>query len=151
MTVLNWAGKYEQAIKIYEDGQYGEAPDYVKMNIAGAYYRLNLLDKVADIIIPLVENDNKEASLLLAQTYLRLDRIKEADDVYNELIIKYPDDMDIYLNRAQAAIAAANWSRAARDWTDVLNLYEKNPDDEKITKTADTGQFIGILYTYKKI
>lgn len=134
MTVLNWAGKYEQAIKIYEDGQYGEAPDYVKMNIAGAYYRLNLLDKVADIIIPLVENDNKEASLLLAQTYLRLDRIKEADDVYNELIIKYPDDMDIYLNRAQAAIAAANWSRAARDWTDVLNLYEKNPDDEKITK-----------------
>lgn len=134
MTVLNWAGKYEQAIKIYEDGQYGEAPDYVKMNIAGAYYRLNLLDKVADIIIPLVENDNKEASLLLAQTYLRLDRVKEADDVYNELIIKYPDDMDIYLNRAQAAIAAANWSRAARDWTDVLNLYEKNPDDEKITK-----------------
>lgn len=134
MTVLNWAGKYEQAIKIYEDGQYGEVPDYVKMNIAGAYYRLNLLDKVADIIIPLVENDNKEASLLLAQTYLRLDRIKEADDVYNELIIKYPDDMDIYLNRAQAAIAAANWSRAARDWTDVLNLYEKNPDDEKITK-----------------
>ena len=39
MTVLNWAGKYEQAIKIYEDGQYGEAPDYVKMNIAGAYYK----------------------------------------------------------------------------------------------------------------
>ena len=55
MTVLNWAGKYEQAIKIYEDGQYGEAPDYVKMNIAGAYYRLNLLDKVADIIIPLLK------------------------------------------------------------------------------------------------
>lgn len=134
MTVLNWAGKYEQTIKIYEDGHYSKAPDYVKMNVAGAYYRLDLLNKVEEIILPLVKDDNKEASLLLAQTYLKLNRIKKADDIYNELIIKYPNDMDIYLNRAQTSISVANWSRAVRDWTDVLNLYEKNPDNEKITK-----------------
>lgn len=134
MTILNWAGKYEEAVDVYENGKYDDVPDYVKINIAGAYYRLNLFENTEEIIQSLAKEGNKEAAALLAQTYLKENKIKEADDVYNELLVKYPDDLNIYVNRAQVSISTGNWLRAARDWNDVLKIYEENPAEKIITK-----------------
>lgn len=134
MTVLNWAGKYKEAINIYENGKYNDVPDYVKLNIAGAYYRLNMFDKTLETIEPLVKKENKEAILLLAQVYLKENNINQADEIYEDLIEKNPDDITIYLNRAQASTAMANWLRAARDWSTVLNIYEEYPNNAVINK-----------------
>ena len=45
ITILNWAGKYQEAIDVYEKNKYDGMPDYVLLNIASSYYRIMNLNK----------------------------------------------------------------------------------------------------------
>ena len=60
-------------------------PDYVLLNIASSYYRIMNLNKAEEILQPLVNKDDKEATILLSQIYIKMSRIKDANKLYDEL------------------------------------------------------------------
>lgn len=99
-----------------------------------------MFDKTLETIEPLVKKENKEAILLLAQVYLKENNINQADEIYEDLIEKNPDNITIYLNRAQASTAMANWLRAARDWSTVLNIYSIDDRQYEVLQKCDILQ-----------
>lgn len=138
LTVLNWAGKYTEVINVYNKSDIksniAEMPSYVRQNVVGAYYRLHRLDEAIEILQPMIKEGDKEALLLLGQIYIKAGKYQEADDVYNGLLKKDPDDISIYKHRALAAISANNWHMAVKEWRNLKNICEQNPE-----KYANSG------------
>ena len=144
ITILNWAGKYQEAIDVYEKNKYDGMPDYVLLNIASSYYRIMNLNKAEEILQPLVNKDDKEATILLSQIYIKMSRIKDANELYDELEKKYPNDVNIKIQKALSCSSVENWSLAAYEWKQILDAYDENT--EKIIKKIDIVNNLSISY-----
>lgn len=144
ITILNWAGKYQEAIDVYEKNKYDGMPDYVLLNIASSYYRIMNLNKAEEILQPLVNKDDKEATILLSQIYIKMSRIKDANELYDELEKKYPSDINIKIQKALSCSSVENWNLAAYEWKQILDAYDENT--EKIIKKIDIVNNLSISY-----
>lgn len=144
ITILNWDGKYQDAINIYEQNSYEGMPDYVLLNIASSYYRTMDLDKAENILSSLVAKDDKEATVLLSQIYIKLSRIKEANELYDKLEEMYPEDINIKIQKALSSSSVENWGMAAYEWEQILSSYNSNT--EKFIKKIDIVNNLSIGY-----
>lgn len=68
-----------------------------------------------------IDEDNVWYRLLLATILRNKSMIEESCDVYDGLLLSYPDRKDFYLIQVELYVSVEKWSKAV----DVLNKYEK--------------------------
>lgn len=119
MTILHWAGKNEQAIDVYEQNLYDFVPEYVALNIASAYYRLNQYDRALVLLYPLVEKKNIEAMTLQGQIYIKQNNPNMAEEVFDK-IVGDAEPEEVLRIKTETAIGLNNWQWPAALWRRAL-------------------------------
>lgn len=124
MTILHWAGRNQEAVDVYEAGSYADAPEYVVLNAASAYYRLNQYDKTLELLEPLTHQGSRDAVTLQAQVYIRQNNPNLAEE-YFDRILGDADEEEVLRIKTETAIGLHNWQWPAALWRKALLDKEK--------------------------
>lgn len=128
IVVLNWAGNNQSAIELFEKLTIKEIPVYVKTSVAGAYYQTGNYSVSQKIFHEVATNGDRKAQMWEAQSLIRMGDEKAGYKVYQALLEKYPDDIEIYLSRASMLMSAKQYSGAVDDFDKALSLTSSDKD-----------------------
>ena len=117
IVVLHWAGDDAGAIQVFEalSPPEDQIPDYVRKNIASAYYRQENYKTALNLFRPLVQNGDHDARLLTAEILMRLGEIPAAQEIYAAMIDENPVDIQVYLSRAAMLRLSGNYRQVVPD------------------------------------
>jgi biofilm PGA synthesis protein PgaA len=133
-VVLTWADNYGAAINVYEQQirtLKGQLPSYAANSIAGAYYRTGNYSEAQKLYHISAESGDMQAKRWEAESLMRMNRIFEANQIYEELIFKSPADAENYLSRASMLILAGDTVSAALDVDKALTLISDTPEGQE--------------------
>lgn len=122
---LRAKGRSEDAVKVIEAALRAD-PSRSKLRLSLAQIRMDLGDSAgaAKIFDEARESSSDDPDVLraLAEGYLRLDRVAEAEEALRKLLLLQPDDLDM---RAQLARVLASRGRAEEAYDEALPLVER--------------------------
>lgn len=97
------------------------------------YTALNLPDSAAAqmVAILVMEPSNILAAQTLAQLYQKLDRNEDAIRVYEDILKRHPDNMELKIGLTDVYVSRSEWEKAGALLNDVMD----NPDVRSDTKT----------------
>ncbi|MCE5286603.1 MAG: hypothetical protein LLG02_12250 [Pelosinus sp.] len=107
IVVLGWAGKHKAAIELYEKNAVAKWPEYVRLSIAGSYYRESNF-KVAAALYKEAASTSSQAKRWEAESLMRLGDRAGADSLYNELLTVNPQDSETYISRGNLRLLAGD-------------------------------------------
>lgn len=147
ITVLHWDGQHQEAIDVFESNNYSGLPDYVVLNVAAAYYRLNKYDKALDILQPIVSNYNKDAMILQAQIFIKQNNSNLAEEIFDRMSGALADE-DILRIKTETALSLNNWQWSVSLWNKALvekdnGMYPGISKEELVDKLSTAYLRIG--------
>ncbi|SCM80843.1 exported hypothetical protein [uncultured Sporomusa sp.] len=103
-VVACWAGDYATAVRIYENQllhMSQAVPDYVRVNVASAYFKLERYNEAWQLYHRLVQDGNQKVRLWEAESLAYMGKNEEADIVYETLLTEQPDNLEVYSGKAR--------------------------------------------------
>ena len=131
IVVLTWAGRTEDALKIYEQrGIAAVAPDYVQSAVARAYRSRGAHAQAERIARAVIEKNPDDLAwrIFLALVMTDQGRAAEADLLLQELTEKNPGNADAWLARGYAAKTLGQPFAAMRAYAEVQRLQPQNAE-----------------------
>lgn len=127
-AVASWAQEYQIAIQLYENRilpLHLPIPDYVKNNVAGAYYQQGLFQEAQQLYHEAGTAGNEQSSLWEAQSWLQLGNETAAKQIYSDLLQKDPENSTVYCIRAQLWLKANDPVSAENDIAAALHILKE--------------------------
>ena len=105
----------------------------VLISIADLNERMGNVDKTIETVEELSKLDpsNLQLKKLLIESYLKVERYQDALEMSNELLIEYPDDLNLLEYRANALVHLNRWDDGAAEYQ-KLSEREDMPLESKI-------------------
>jgi len=128
ITILQWAGKNEQAVSLYEQQPDTDLPLYVVISISNAYFSLKEYDKALHILQPAITRGERGALLWAGEMHLLRGDGAGAQVYYGQLLVKNPSDYEAYLSRGLLSVQAKDYRQAAGDLERARRLIPDGPD-----------------------
>lgn len=137
VTTAVWAGDYAGAVQTYETrikARGKDVPEYVKTNVAGAYFQLGKYQEAWEIYHAAAAGGDQKIKLWEAESLARLGRITDASQLYDELVCAVPANVDIYLSRAEMYLMSGDNLSASKDIETVIKLQAEQGQGSSLEK-----------------
>ena len=145
VTVLHWSGHQQEAIQLYEQLPSVQIPDYVRKNIADAYYNIGDYSKALATVRLLSDRDNRKNKLQEAELLMRLGDNYTGQAIYEQLLSLDPKDVDVYLRRAAVTASLNDYRQATWNLEQALRLIPQVPDNEMRIRQIKADLAIGYI------
>ncbi|MBU2700476.1 biofilm PGA synthesis protein PgaA [Sporomusaceae bacterium BoRhaA] len=122
IVVLGWAGRHEQATTLFEKNPGENWPEYVRLSVAGSYYRLEHFKMAAQLYHDVAKTGNSQAKRWEAESLMRLGDRTAADDLYLQILAEHPQDADVYLSRGNMYLLAGDIEAGTADLERAMDL-----------------------------
>ncbi len=118
-------GNYEEALKLFEEvTRRDPANDAAHYELSQLYYGSGLMElslshaKKAVELVP----ENKWYQLLLADIYSSIYKFEEAAAVYEQIVDKFPEEYELYLDWAYMNLKAENYEKAIQAYDELEKI-----------------------------
>lgn len=128
------ANKPLKALELYNKLIDIVGPEWnVLVSIADLNERMGNVDKTIETVEDLSKLDptNLQLKKLLIESYLKVQKYQKALDMANDLLIEYPDDLNLLEYRASALVQLDRWEEGAEEYQ-KLSERDELPLESKI-------------------
>lgn len=153
ITVLCWAGKFEQAARLTRERyqSFDDLPDYMLKALEGAYQALRMDDEVLAALRPLADRGDADAKLRYAERLTAAGRLSEGEDAYRAALGqgKIPAHR-IYFSWSVSELARGDMVSADEYFRKARRSLENDPDEARLVKDME-AQFAALLIRENEI
>ncbi len=148
ITVLNWAGKNDEALAVYQ-ANFANAPEklppYTQRSIGNIYFSLGNFVEAKKMYSLAAAQGDAASTIALAESDVRLGDLHAAMRTFDKLVDGDPMNPEVYMQRGNAYLQAGAYYSADRDFEQALSLVpEDNFERRRQIQSTRAAAFISV-------